>query len=384
MAKLFTSLGLMSGTSGDGVDASLITTDGKEKFDLISDYYFEYPQEIYKNIVEIKDKISEKIDLQKYALELDKFERDITFFNAKIVREIIEKSKRKFDFIGFHGQTIYHNPKEKISKQLGNGSLLAQLSDTSVVYNFRDNDIANGGQGAPLTPVYHKLLSNNLNLYPSIFLNIGGIMNTTIFKDKNKFLATDIGPGMCLIDKWIRLNSKLKFDDKGIIASKGKISVNLNYYLDTFFHFEKKYPNKKYIKSFDINDFDLSFVRGLNLEDGLATLVEYTASIIVDYYIYIQKFTKLTNYNPILILCGGGRKNKYLVKRICSNLKKFISKENPKNIIKLIDEYNVNGDFVESQAFAYLAIRSKLGLPISFPNTTDCLKPLTGGKIIFK
>ena len=229
MAKLFTSLGLMSGTSGDGVDASLITTDGKEKFDLISDYYFEYPQEIYKNLIEIKDKISEKIDLQKYALELDKFERDITFFNAKIVREIIEKSKRKFDFIGFHGQTIYHNPKEKISKQLGNGSLLAQLSDTSVVYNFRDNDIANGGQGAPLTPVYHKLLSNNLNLYPSIFLNIGGIMNTTIFKDKNKFLATDIGPGMCLIDKWIRLNSKLKFDDKGIIASKGKISVNLNY-----------------------------------------------------------------------------------------------------------------------------------------------------------
>ena len=378
MAKLFTSLGLMSGTSGDGVDASLITTDGKEKFDLISDYYFEYPEEIYKNLVELKDKISEKIDLHKYALELDKFERDITFFNAKIVREIIEKSKRKFDLIGFHGQTIYHNPKEKISKQLGNGSLLAQLSDTSVVYNFRDNDIANGGQGAPLTPVYHKLLSNNLNLYPSIFLNIGGIMNTTIFKDKNKFLATDIGPGMCLIDKWIRLNSKLKFDDKGIIASKGKISVNLNYYLDTFFHFEKKYPNKKYIKSFDINDFDLSFVRGLNLEDGLATLVEYTASIIVDYYIYIQKFTKLTNYNPILILCGGGRKNKFLVKRL-NNLLASISK---KIEVKLVDEFGLDGDFIESQAFGYLAVRSFLNMPITFPKTTGCDIKCTGGFLV--
>ena len=132
-------------------------------------------------------------------------------------------------------------------------------------------------------------------------------MNTTIFKDKNNFLATDIGPGMCLIDKWIRLNSKLKFDDKGIIASKGKI-CKFKLLFRYFFSFRKKYPNKKYIKSFDINDFDLSFVRGLNLEDGLATLVEYTASIIVDYYIYIQKFTKLINYNPILILCGGGRK----------------------------------------------------------------------------
>ncbi len=383
MDKLFTSLGLMSGTSGDGVDASLITTDGKEKFDLISDYYFEYPHEIYKNLFELKDKISEKIDLQKYSAELNKFEKDLTFFNAKIVKEIMEKSKRKFDLIGFHGQTIYHSPEEKISKQLGNGSLLSQLSDTCVVYNFRNNDMEHGGQGAPLTPIYHKLLSKNLNLFPSIFLNIGGIMNATTIKDKDKFLATDIGPGMCLIDKWIRFNSKLKFDYDGKIASKGKISVNLNYNLDTFFNFEKKYPNKKYIKSFDINDFDLSFVRGLSLEDGLATLVEYSASIIVDYYIYIKKITKLVNYNPLLILCGGGRKNKYLVKRISENLKKFISEEKVKNLIKLIDEYNVNGDFVESQAFAYLAIRSRLSLPISFPETTKCSEPITGGKIIF-
>ena len=199
-------------------------------------------------------------------------------------------------------------------------------------------------------------------------------MNATTIKDKDKFLATDIGPGMCLIDKWIRLNSKLKFDYDGEIASKGKISVNLNYNLDTFFNFEKKYPNKKYIKSFDINDFDLSFVRGLSLEDGLATLVEYSASIIVDYYIYIKKITKLVNYNPLLILCGGGRKNKYLLESIEKNFKELE--------LKPIENYNVNGDFVESQAFAFLAIRSLKNMPISFPNTTRCKKPLTGGILV--
>ena len=317
MAKLFTSLGLMSGTSGDGVDASLITTDGKEKFDLISDYYFEYPQEIYKNIVEIKDKISEKIDLQKYALELDKFERDITFFNAKIVREIIEKSKRKFDLIGFHGQTIIHKPSDKYSIQMGDGRLLSQILKKKVIYQFRKNDIQNSGQGAPLASIYHYALTKKLKIKdPVIFLNIGGISNIT-YVDNDNFESRDVGPGNVLMDKYIKKIKNKDYDHKGSYASIGKIDYSIvNQALDNDFF------SKKNNVSFDINDFDYYFIKGLEFEDAMATLNFYSAKIISD--LILEKYLNVKK----IILCGGGRKNKTLI-------------DNIKNLIK-IDVQNID------------------------------------------
>ncbi len=378
MAKIFTSLGLMSGTSGDGIDASIIKTDGNDKFEPINDFYFEYTDEIFERYLEISEKINSKNDLTKLSKKIHDFEREITVFNAKIINKILNKYKKHIDFIGYHGQTIYHNPLKKISVQLGNADLLSNLTKINVVYNFRENDLKNGGQGAPLTPIFHKLLSTHLNINPIFFVNIGGIVNVTTVLN-NKIFATDIGPGMCLIDKWVRLNSDLKFDYEGKIAASGKISNNLNYYLDNFFSLEKKDENKKYIKSFDIKDFDLSFIRGLRFEDGASTLVEITVSIILDYYLYIKKFAKLKNTNLKIILSGGGRKNKYLINRLKLNLSKFNIYENNLN---LIDDYKINGDFIESKAFAYLAVRSFLNLPTSFPDTTDCDKPTVGGDII--
>lgn len=380
MAKLYTTLGLMSGTSGDGVDLSVIKTDGVEFFEVIANSYHEYPQEIYENYMNLIHNINSKTDIKLHENLIKEFERKYTILNAHLISKLKKNISEKIDLIGFHGQTIYHNPEKKISKQIGNAKLLFELTKTKIIYDFRTKDIEKGGQGAPLTPVFHNMLAKNLNLTPSIFLNIGGILNATTNISKNKFVATDIGPGMCLIDKWIKKNTNKKFDVDGYIASLGKIRLNLEYEMENFLNFNKKEKNKIYTKSFDIRDFDISFVRDLDLEDGAATLVEYTARVIIDYYLHVNNsYKKKYTQNYQIILCGGGRKNKFLIKRL-NTLLANISKKKIK--IKLVDEFGLDGDFIESQAFGYLAARSFLNMPITFPKTTGCNIECSGGVLL--
>ncbi len=372
MGKIFTALGLMSGTSGDGVDASIISSNGVDNYSNILNKYFKYDQKIYEKLHYLKAKISQLKDLKKNEKEIYSLEKDITLFHAKITNEILQSIDKNIDFIGFHGQTIYHNSIEKISKQIGDGNLLSQLSKKKVVYNFRKNDIQNGGEGAPLAPVFHKLIikQNKIDL-PVCILNIGGIANATLINDydKDSFLSRDLGPGNCLIDEWVRNNIKKKFDFNGDIAKRGKINdLILNQALENF----ENRPNQK-ISSFDTKDFSLGFVRGLDLDDGAATLTEFTARIIG-----IELLNFLADVKDELckiLICGGGRKNIYLIDRIKNTM--------PKNlIIQPIDDYGFDGDYIESEAFAYLAIRSFLNLPISFPGTTKCKSPTTGGVLI--
>ena len=224
MNQEFTSLGLMSGTSGDGVDASIIKSDGNTKYQAIKDKYFEYDREIYQNIHYLKDKIHTFNDTKNLTNDLKDLERKITLFHAKVVNEIGEKEK--IDIIGFHGQTVYHSPQEKISNQLGDGKLLSQLTKKNIIFNFRQNDIKNGGEGAPLAPIFHQLLATQFKLeLPICILNIGGISNITIVDKPTGtygFTSRDIGPGNCLIDSWVRKNSKKHFDKDGLLASRGK------------------------------------------------------------------------------------------------------------------------------------------------------------------
>jgi anhydro-N-acetylmuramic acid kinase len=356
MTSEYTSLGLMSGTSGDGVDASIIKSDGETQYKVILNKYFKYDKDIYKDIHKIKDNLNNYKDLETLSEEIKKLEKKITLFHAEVVNN---SANNNVDFVGFHGQTIFHNPEKKISVQLGDGKLLSELTKKKVVYNFRQNDLKNGGEGAPLTPIFHKLLVNQkkINL-PVTILNIGGIANVTSIDKDNKIFSYDIGPGSCLIDKWIRINSDKTFDSEGKIARSGSINkIILDQSLDNFYNND---VSKK--RSYDTKDFDLSFVKGLSLEDGAATLTEFTAQI----------FSKKNLYKNIYV-CGGGRKNKFLIE----NIEKVI-----KNTIKLIDDLEIDGDFVESQAFAYLAIRSCLNLPITFPETTGVKKSCIGGKII--
>ena len=183
--KSYCSLGLMSGTSADGVDASIIQSDGDTEYKVILDKYFKYGQNIYENIHNLKEKINNSKDLKNLSKKIQPIEKEITLFHANVVNEIVKESKSNIDFVGFHGQTIFHNAKEKISKQLGDGKLLSKLTKKTVIYNFRQNDLKNGGQGAPLTPIFHKLLvKQNKIKTPVIILNIGGITNyTLVYKD---------------------------------------------------------------------------------------------------------------------------------------------------------------------------------------------------------
>ena len=356
MSTEYTALGLMSGTSGDGVDASIIRSDGKNKYEVILNKYFEYDKKIYEGIHELRRNINHLKDLSNLGDKISLFEKNITLFNAKAVNNFAQE---KIDFVGFHGQTIYHDSKEKVSKQLGDGKLLSELTKKKIIHNFRQNDLKNGGEGAPLTPIFHKLLVNQkkINL-PVTILNIGGIANATFISAGNKMSSSDVGPGNCLIDEWIRINSKNNYDKEGKIAQSGLVNkIILDQSLDNFYN-----NNISKKKSYDIKDFDLSFVRGLSLKDGAATLTEFTAQVLSK---------KIFDKN--VYICGGGRKNKFLTK----SLEKII-----KSKVKLIDELSIDGDFVESQAFAYLAIRSYLGEPISFPETTGCSKACSGGEII--
>ena len=392
----------------DGIDASIINSDGTSHYEVIYNKYFEYNEELYQKLTNIRDKIKTSKDIKILSSELKTLEKEITLFHAKIVNKILKEVSDNIDFVGFHGQTIFHNADEKISRQLGDGNLLSQLIKKNIIYDFRQNDLLNGGQGAPLTPIFHNIMVSKINKefeisYPVSILNIGGISNITHIKETKKLyggiFADDIGPGNCLIDEWIRKNSNKKYDENGLVAKSGKTNkLILNQALENF-NFERFEKYKKNLKkndlilkdSLDTKDFDISFVRGLSLEDGAATLTEYTATIIA------QGLRRAIHGYPgftKVLVCGGGRKNKYLIdsiiKKGIENLKTDdrVLNENLDDVkemsLESIDEYNIDGDFVESQAFAYLAIRSYLKLSISFPFTTGCKEEFgcTGGVLV--
>ena len=192
MHEKYTSLGLMSGTSGDGVDASVIISNGLDQYDSIKDKFFEYETPIYKQIHSLKEKIFNLNDLDRFSKELKELERKITIFHARVINEFKNISDNML--IGFHGQTIYHNPEKKVSKQLGDGKLLNQLTKRKIIFNFRQNDILNGGEGAPLAPIFHQLIATQKKIkLPICILNIGGISNITVIFDIPPIFNIQIG-----------------------------------------------------------------------------------------------------------------------------------------------------------------------------------------------
>ena len=380
MGKIYTALGLMSGTSLDGVDFSIIQTDGKEYLSLSGNNYIEFSNTLRQKIREIKSKIT-STNKCKEIIKSDEYKDlsdEITMFHQEgMIRTVGYGGGRPIDIIGFHGITLWHKPLDKYTHQIGDAKLLKKsiakyknLKNSEIIFNFRKNDILNEGQGAPLTPIYHKALMKHLKIAdPRLIVNIGGITNVTYLNRGNIF-STDIGPGNCLIDKWMTKNFDKDFDKDGKIALEGKINQNIaNNFLDKL----KKTQKNKNV-SYDTSDFDISEFNKLNPKDGVATLSFITAKAILN-------FAKDLDLKRIII-CGGGRLNQ----AILNNLKK------DRFIISLMEDvkssqsddpiWNLNGDFIESQAFAYIAVRSFLKLPISFPETTGCNKPCTGGVII--
>ena len=375
--KVFNALGLMTGTSIDGIDLSLIKSDGIAEFTSILNNFYEFDNNLRGKIIDLRDQLNSIEDLKKYSSDLSKLDREITLFYARLINDFFKNQTHDIDFVGLHGQTIFHDAEKKISLQLGDGKLLSQLTQKIIISNFRQNDIDNGGQGAPLVPIFHRLISNIINKkfmtnYPMNIVNIGGISNVTKIIDEKissyeNFKAYDIGPGSCLIDEWVRKNSNKKFDDNGELARAGQVNdLIFNQAVENFSY-------TSYDKSLDIKNYDISFVRGLSLEDGCATITKFTAFLIAE---GLRMVSNQDNLIPkINILCGGGRKNKSLI----DYLKFFLQDSSIK--FTDIDEYELDGDYIESQAFGYLSIRSFLNLPISFPHTTRCKSPTLGGKI---
>ncbi len=360
MPKNLSALGFMSGTSGDGVDSSVIDSNGEDIINIKYNRFDPYPITLSKKIHDLKERISKTQDLLKYSLKVEELEIEITDFHLDVATKI--NKEIDYDLIGFHGHTIYHNSHEKISKQIGLGDHLSKKTKKTVVYDFRQNDLKNGGEGAPLSPIFHlalikSLFNKNRVKMPISILNIGGIANITEIDIDFKIFSRDIGPGNCLIDMWIRKNSNKFYDENGSIAEKGRTDKFIfDQYLDNYYF--SKISSKR---SLDTNDFDVSFAKGLSLENGTATMTDLTSELLSK---------KIGNSD--IFVCGGGRKNKSLMNQLKNKIN---------NKLLLIDDLNIDGDFVESQAFAFLAIRSYLGLPISFPSTTNCEKPSIGGVI---
>ncbi len=346
-------LGLMSGTSADGVDGALLQTDGTRIFDFGPTHYSPYPHALKNQILNAYGR--------KAGPETESISHAITHHHADLVLMLLKKTTYKADLIGFHGQTLFHKPP--LTCQIGDGSLLASLTGLPVVEQFRLNDVSHGGQGAPLVPVFHQALAKNLPK-PLGIINIGGIANLTwMGHQEEDLLAFDTGPGNGLIDDWIRENTNLSWDEEGKIAAQGQVNEPLLKRWLSHPFFTQKAP-----KSLDRKTFQpcIEDVKLLPFEDGVATLTAFTA----------MSFKKAVAHLPekplFWIVAGGGTHNLTLLQMT----QKYLESD-----VKKASELGWDNDALEAQAFSFLAVRSVKDLPLSFPGTTGVPFPLTGGRI---
>lgn len=355
--KIYTAIGLMSGTSMDGVDLALIRSDGKDFIERKKFAYFPYDKKI-------KEELRSIIYGTPSLSQIKQVEKTFTLLNAAIVNNFLQENNLKnsdIDIISFHGHTVLHLPNEGITWQIGNPELLAFKTKINIVADFRNRDMAFGGQGAPLVPIYHFYLLHKEEK-PAMVLNIGGISNITYLggNDENDIEAFDVCFGNAPLDDLMKKKFNLDYDKNGEIAAKGKVDFIL---ADRILQNEIFY--KKPPKSFDRDDFYelLSPINSLKVEDALATFAYMHAKAI---QINFEFLSNKSHARPKKIfVCGGGRKNAALI----NEMKKWISGVE----VKLIDEIGFNGDAIEAEAFAFLGIRRLLKLPISFQKTTGIL-----------
>lgn len=368
--NLTTALGLMSGTSMDGIDLAMLRTDGGTAIAFGPNLFVPYDAAFRRRIeagLETAKRIAGRGDRPGDLAEL---ERDITVRHAEAVGLFLRGLTGAWgapDLIGFHGQTVLHRPAQGLTVQLGDGAALAKLTGVPVVHDMRARDMEHGGQGAPLVPAYHAALARSrpdllAGRFPVVFVNIGGISNITYVPETGDPVAFDSGPGNALIDQWVQREGGVPYDDGGRIASEGDVArAVVERYLDKPF-FARPGP-----KSLDRLDFTLDEAAGLELADGARTLAAVSAEAILKSAEHLPEPPKLW------ILCGGGRKNPNIV----NDLRVGAEAEGAQ--VMLMEDAGWNGDFTEAEAWAYLAVRSTKGLPLTFPTTTGCRAAVSGG-----
>lgn len=349
---MYTAIGLMSGTSLDGIDVALIKTDGHSVVQSL-DFAF-YPYDAV-----VRDALSVCLGLDHDPDGcVAHAERLMTDAHIAAVRAFGHKA----DMIGFHGQTIFHDPDHGRTWQIGDGELLAQSCGMDVVYDMRSNDVAHGGQGAPLLPLYHQVLVKSAHLsLPVVVLNIGGVSNITwIGQGEHDVLAFDTGPGNALLNDWVMRHSGALFDENGNLASMGHVDNTRVQNMLTHPYFLQKPP-----KSLDRNTFMQFMPDGLSASDGAATLTAMTVAAIANGFAFLPQAPSCC------YVTGGGRKNAFMMQSLAQIL--------PCPVMA-VDGLGWDGDAMEAEGFAYLAVRSHLGLPLSLPGTTGCKQAISGGK----
>lgn len=368
--RLYTVIGLMSGTSMDGIDLAVLRTDGVNSIEFGPSMAVAYDAAFRRRIEASLETAKAIVRREDRPGDLAELEREITLRHAAAVRDFVKglpADWQRPDLIGFHGQTVLHRPHLGVTVQLGDGGLLARETGIPVVYDMRANDMVHGGQGAPLVPAYHAALARSLPepysaMKPAVFVNVGGISNITYVPENADPVAFDTGPGNTLIDQWVSREGGIPYDAGGAIASEGGVVTEVvARYLDNPF-FEKSGP-----KSLDRNDFTLALAEGLELADGARTLANVSAEAI------LKSVEHLPDAPKLWIVCGGGRKNPHIVGDL------LIGAEKAGAQVIVAEDAGLNGDATEAEAWAYLAVRSALGLPLTFPSTTGCGAPVSGG-----
>ena len=361
MAEIVKVIGLMSGTSLDGIDAALLETDGEARVMPGPSLTVPYDAQIRALLRSALDTARDFTQGAPVPDSIQKAERVLTEAHAKAVHALLQKTGAKdVSLIGFHGQTILHRPAQHWTWQIGDGALLAQLTGIDVINDFRSADVAAGGQGAPLMPLYHAALARKDLRGPLVVVNIGGVGNVT-YIDGDMVLAFDSGPGNAPIDDWMHRHTGKPVDADGALAKSGRIDEAVLARMLANPYFDRVPP-----KSLDRLDFGIQAVEELSPADGAATLTAFTAAT------FARAREHFPHYVPMWIVCGGGRHNSFLMEQLRARLDGQVCRG---------EDAGWDGDALEAQGFAYLAARSKIGLPLSLPTTTGVKQPVTGGQL---
>jgi anhydro-N-acetylmuramic acid kinase len=352
--KRFRALGLMSGTSLDGIDVAAIITDGQGLVAQGPALTVPYPAEFRERLRAILGGAAPRE--QNAAVEAE-----LTRLHAEAVAEFRRRfPETGFDLIGFHGHTILHEPQARRTWQIGDGALLARLTGTDVAADFRSADVAAGGEGAPLAPLYHAALAAPLEK-PLAVLNLGGVANVTwLGPGADEILAFDTGPGNAMLDDWVRRHTGEACDRDGALALAGTVSPGHVARFLAVPHFARHPP-----KSLDRDSFRACLPDDLAAADGAATLTEMTAVAVAAARAHFPSPPRQW------IVCGGGRRNPALMAALARLLAAPV---------RPVEAVGWDGDALEAQAFAYLAVRSVLDLPLSLPTTTGAPQPICGGR----
>lgn len=359
MTETKRAIGVISGTSMDGIDVAVVETDGEEAVRVGAGGTYPYPDALRRELLAI-------------AADAPRAERDpladidaaVSAAHAQAITELMREAglaAHDVALIGLHGQTILHRPEKRFTRQLGSGAQVAARLGIDTVDHFRHADVAAGGQGAPFAPLYHRALAAKL-ARPLMVLNLGGVGNVT-YIDEATTIAFDTGPASALLDDWVLRHTGQRYDAEGKIAASGTVDRAILGQLMGHPYFAAPAP-----KSLDRNDFHAraKIVDALSLADGAATLAAFT----------IESVAAALAHVPLAprrwLVTGGGRQNLFFMRELARRLAVAVEP---------VEAVGWQGDFIEAQCFGYLAVRSVRGLPLSLPTTTGVPKPMTGGEL---